>query len=82
MLDKRERKRLRHNIVPNAAFKTKHGPINLNLSTSGTTDLLGKAYVQVVTQHGRVNVNLVSVREPMAVFRRVTHLSLVCVTGE
>lgn len=58
MLDRRERKKLRHNIVPNAAFKTRHGRINLNLATAGSTDQPGKAYVQVVTRHGRINVNL------------------------
>lgn len=59
MFDRRERKKLRHNIVPNAAFKTKHGRLNLNLATAGNSDQLGKAYVQVVTHQGRVNVNLV-----------------------
>lgn len=55
--------------MPNAAFKTKHGGINLNLATTGTTEVPGKAYVQIVTHHGRVNVNLVSLTR----FRRHVH---------
>lgn len=59
MLDRRDKKRLRHNIVPNATFKTHHGAVNVNLATAGNNDQSGKAYVQIVTRHGKVNVNLV-----------------------
>lgn len=58
MLERRDKKRLRHNIVPNATFKTRHGAVNVNLATAGNNDQLGKAYVQIVTRHGKVNVNL------------------------
>lgn len=60
ILDRREKKRLRHNIVPNATFKTRHGALNLNIATAGSTEQPGKAYVQMLTRHGKVNVNLVS----------------------
>ncbi|GJE93879.1 hypothetical protein PsYK624_100440 [Phanerochaete sordida] len=73
MLDRRERKKLQHNIVPNAAFKTKHGRINLNLATDGNTDQLGKAYVQIVTRHGRVNVNLFALQANKNVFLEIVN---------
>lgn len=78
MLDKRERKRLRHNIVPNASFKTKHGAINLNLATAGSSNAPGKTYVQIVTQHGRVNVNLVGTAEALSQLSPRAHLDIVC----
>jgi len=71
VLDRRERKKLKHNIVPNAAFKTKTGRINLNLATSGSTEQPGKSYVQVVTHHGRVNVNLFALQANKNIFLEI-----------
>lgn len=73
MLDKREQKKLRHNIVPNAAFKTKHGRINLNIATDGNTEQQGKAYVQIVTRHGRVNVNLFALQANKNIFLEIAN---------
>ncbi|EKM50692.1 uncharacterized protein PHACADRAFT_264103 [Phanerochaete carnosa HHB-10118-sp] len=71
VLDRRERKKLRHNIVPNASFNTKHGRINLNLATAGNTEQPGKAYIQVVTRDGRVNVNLFALQANKNIFLEI-----------
>ncbi|PSR72450.1 hypothetical protein PHLCEN_2v11664 [Hermanssonia centrifuga] len=53
----------KHNIVPNATFQTRHGYINLDLATAGGTSVPNKAYVQVMSRHGKVNINLFALQD-------------------
>ncbi|KAI0091481.1 hypothetical protein BDY19DRAFT_628613 [Irpex rosettiformis] len=49
---------MKSNVTPNASFHTRYGQISLNLATAGGTSVSNKAYVQVSSTHGRVNVNM------------------------
>jgi len=50
-------------MEPNASFRSRHGAISINLATSGTTADRTKAYIQVATRKGDIDINLYSLRK-------------------
>jgi hypothetical protein len=50
-------------MEPNASFRSRHGAILINLATRGTTADRTKAYIQVSTRKGDIDINLYSLQK-------------------
>ncbi|KZP25571.1 hypothetical protein FIBSPDRAFT_855759 [Athelia psychrophila] len=48
--------------APDATFKTKNGAVSLNLSTQGSTAQRTKAFVEVATRKGDINIDLFQIQ--------------------
>lgn len=48
-------------LPPNACFRSRSGPININLVTTGRPGHFSKAVVDVLTRNSDISVNLVGI---------------------
>lgn len=63
--------------APDASFKTKHGAISINLATKGDLAYQSKAFVEIASRKGDINVDLFSIQT-----RRNIHLDVYSRKGE